>query len=269
MVFLGSKNKYKNDIPPIINKYIKDNNITTFIDCFCGGANLADKIMCENIYAIELSPTLYSLHKQAQEDFSKIPEDGNKEIWDNSYAAWKRMKNILDNKNFSDFTEEDFDIIGLPLYEIGSIEWYSSYSRGGFAKGYAKNTATRNYYKEAKKNHEKQSKNDIYKKINFICDSYENVENIFKNKENILLYCDAPYRNTAVYSISKNFDYPKYYKWLNEISRIYPVFVSEQYLPSEFDNNKIWQKEVKRTCGKDNQFKAIETLWLIDNRSQV
>ena len=52
----------------------------------------------------------------------------------------------------------------MPLHEIGSIEWYSSYSRGGFAKGYAKNTATRNYYKEARKNHEKQSKNDIYKK---------------------------------------------------------------------------------------------------------
>ena len=43
---MGSKTKYKNDIPPIINKYIKDNNIEVFIDCCSGGANLTDKIIC-------------------------------------------------------------------------------------------------------------------------------------------------------------------------------------------------------------------------------
>ena len=69
MVFLGSKNKYKNDIPPIINKYIKDNNITTFVDCFCGGANLTDKIICDNIYAIDLSPTLISYTRRRKKIF--------------------------------------------------------------------------------------------------------------------------------------------------------------------------------------------------------
>ena len=103
MVFLGSKNKYKNDIPPIINKYIKDNNVTTFVDCFRGGANLTDKIICDNIYAIDLSPTLISLHKAAQEDFSLIPEDCDREKWDLTYAAWKRMKKIFDNKKLTSY----------------------------------------------------------------------------------------------------------------------------------------------------------------------
>lgn len=87
MTYSGSKAKLKNDIPPIINKYIKDNNITTFIDCCCGGVNLADKIICENLYAIDLSPTLIGLHKQAQKDFSKISTEGSREEWDRCYSA--------------------------------------------------------------------------------------------------------------------------------------------------------------------------------------
>jgi len=62
MVFMGSKRRYCKYIVPIINKYIKENNIKTFLDIFCGGANLADKIICDNVIANDLSPTLIALH---------------------------------------------------------------------------------------------------------------------------------------------------------------------------------------------------------------
>lgn len=269
MTFMGSKNKYKNDIPPIINKYIQDNDIKSFIDCTAGGANLTDKIICESVYAIDLSPSLIGLHKQAQQDFSKIPIDGNKEMWNNSYAAWKRMKKILDRKNFIDFTDEDFNEIAMPLYEIGCMEWYASFSSGGFSRGYAKNSIARNYYQESWRNHKKQSESEIYKKIKFYCGDYQDIITKYRNtinNTNTVLYIDPPYKNTKPYAISKNFDYMRLYEWLNEISKIYPIFVSEQFLPEEFNNFKIWEKEIKRTAGKDNNFKAKEILWLIDRR---
>lgn len=271
MVFMSSKTKYKNDIPPIINKYIKDNNIEVFIDCCSGGANLTDKIICENVYAVDLSPSLIELHKQAQKDFSKIPTDGSREMWDNSYSAWKKMKKILDTKSYENFTNSDFNEIGLPLYEIGCMEWYASFSNGGFPRGYAKNSITRNYYQEAWRNHKKQSEQEIYKNIKFFCDDYQHFVNKFINKtENvkILLYIDPPYKNTKSYAIAKNFNYMGFYKWLKEISEFCPIFISEQYLPAEFDKYKIWDKEVKRTSGKDNNFKAKETLWFIDRRNE-
>ena len=37
-------------------------------------------------------------------------------------------------------------------------------------------------------------------------------------------------------------------------------------MPEDF-NNIVWEKDdVKRTCGEDNNFKACEKLYFIDNR---
>jgi DNA adenine methylase len=89
MVYMGSKAKYADSIVPILQKVIDDNGITTYIECFVGGANIIDKIKCENRYGFDNSDTLIALLKQAQEDFSKIPEDGTREMWDEGKAYVK------------------------------------------------------------------------------------------------------------------------------------------------------------------------------------
>ena len=73
MNYMGSRRKAAPVIVPIINKYITLNKITKIYDCCCGGAYMTDKFFCDNITAIDLSPSLISLHQQAQLDFSKIP----------------------------------------------------------------------------------------------------------------------------------------------------------------------------------------------------
>ena len=55
MRYMGSKNKYSKILVPIIQKYIDENNIENFISCFCGGANLEDKIQCKNVIARSLT----------------------------------------------------------------------------------------------------------------------------------------------------------------------------------------------------------------------
>lgn len=61
-----------------------------------------------------------------------------------------------------------------------------------------------------------------------------------------------------------------YYNWLREISKLFPIFVSEQNLPEDFNNFVVWTKDdAARTCGADNNFKACEKLYLIDNRQKV
>ena len=46
--FVGSKNRISKYIAPILQKCIDDNGVTTYYEPFVGGANMIDKIRCEN-----------------------------------------------------------------------------------------------------------------------------------------------------------------------------------------------------------------------------
>jgi len=78
-------------------------------------------------------------------------KSGNRELWDKGKAY--RKDGIM---------PED-----MTLAEIGAMEFFASYCNGGFPRGYAKNTATRDYYNEAYRNMEKQAPN--LKGIHFNC----------------------------------------------------------------------------------------------------
>ena len=258
MVYMGSKRKYCKDIVPIIQKYIDEHKINVFIDVFCGGANLADKIKCEAVIANDLSPSLIALHQQAQFDKSIIPETGDRAWWDAAYAEWKKMKKEMDKGvDINDIQ------LSMPLWKIGAMEWYSSFANGGFPRGYAKPSCGRDYYNEAYRNHQKQADDENYKKISFIQGDFKDILNKYPalREEKILFYCDSPYKGTKPYAINPKFNFEEYYNWLRETSKLYPIFISEQEMPEDFPI--IWEKEAKRTAGKDNNFKAVEKLYLI------
>lgn len=161
---------------------------------------------------------------------------------------------------------EDFSKLKMPLFEIGAIEWYGSFANGGFPRGYAKPTATRNYYQEAWRNHNKQKDLESYNKIHFLNNDYRNIDLNKFDLNTTVLYCDSPYKGTKPYAIDRKFDFDSYYNWLRETSKKVPIFISEQNMPDDFPI--IWEKETKRTAGKDNNFKACEKLYLIDNRGE-
>lgn len=263
MTYMGSKRKYAKDIVPIIQDYIDKNNIKTFVDVFCGGANLADKIKCDRIICNDLSPTLIGLHQMAQSDFSKIPVDGNRDYWNAAYAEYKKIKQAMDKGET--YTPS------MPLYKIGAIEWYASFASGGFPRGYAKNSDTRNYYQEGYRNHQKQSQDEIYKKIVFWQGNYLNlIERLAKQDidfSTTLFYCDSPYKGTKPYAICPNFNHNDYYDWCRKASSIVPLFISEQEMPEDFP--VFWSKKVARTAGLDNNFKACEKLYFIDRREDL
>lgn len=239
MVYMGSKAKYAGYIVPILQKVINENNIDTYIECFVGGANIIDKIKCENRFGYDRSDTLIALLSLAAEDFDKVLKDGNRELWDKGKAY---VKDGVMPEN-------------MTLAEIGAMEFFASFSNGGFPRGYAKNTPTRNYFQEAYRNLEKQAPN--LKGIVFKSQNYWELEPV----KNALIYLDPPYQNTKHYGYANQakMDYDKFWNWVREISKDNYVFVSEQTAPDDFE--VIWKQDVKRTVGKDNNFKAVEKLF--------
>lgn len=239
MVYMGSKAKYADQICPILQKVIDDNNIDTYIECFVGGANIIDKIKCKNRFGYDRSDTLIALLTQAAEDWDKVLKDGNRELWDKGKGYVK-----------DGIMPED-----MTLAEIGAMEFFASFSNGGFPRGYAKNTDSRNYFNEAYRNMEKQA--PLLKGIVFKCQNYWELAPV----KNAVIYLDPPYANTKHYGYAKQekMDYNKFWQWVRELSKDNYVFVSEQTAPDDFE--VVWYKDVKRTVGKDNNFAAVEKLF--------
>ena len=239
MVYMGSKTKYANAICPILQKVIKEKNIDTYIECFVGGAHIIDKIKCKNKIGYDRSETLIALLSQAAEDWSKVLKEGSRELWDKGKAY---VKDGIMPKDMS-------------LADIGAIEFFASFSTRGFPGGYAKNTPTKDYFKQRYRNMEKQAPQ--LKGITFKCQHYWELEPV----QGALIYLDPPYANTKQYGYANQakMDYEHFWEWVREISKENYVFVSEQVAPPDFEI--VWETETRRTSGLDNNFKATEKLF--------
>ena len=104
------------------SKEIDEQGANTYIECFVGGANVIDKIKCQNRIGYDRSDTLIALLNLAEKDFSRVLKDGNKELWDKGKGYVK-----------DGIMPED-----MSLADIGAMEFFASFSRGGFPRGYAK-----------------------------------------------------------------------------------------------------------------------------------
>ncbi len=245
MVYMGSKAKYADKIVSILQKIINNNHLITYIEPFVGGANIIDKISCENKFGFDKNITLIALHKKMIENCNEIPENGSSDWW---YSAKEIYRNGCGNPD---------KMTDMELWRIGAIAFYGSFSNGGFSRGYAKPTNSRNYYNEAYRNHMLQGERPLYKDISF---QWINDYSLINCGKNNLIYCDPPYEHTKPYGykFEIEFNYNNYWNWIREQSKNNFVICSEQNFPDDF--KVIWEATVKRTAGKDNNFKAVEKL---------
>lgn len=232
--YVGSKARVSKDISKIINNIIEKENIFTYIEPFVGGANIIEKIECDNKIGYDNNEYLISMWNAFKNGYEP-PENITKE-------EYTYVKNHKD-----EFPKEYVAIVGFcSTYNAG---WFRRY--GAFA--ITKEGKIRNYYQEAIRNIKKQIPNilDVHFQVKDFFDLY---------CDNCLIYCDPPYK-TSHYIMyeEKDFDYNKYWEKIRFLSKNNIVLCSEYEAPKDFEC--IWSKELTTTLDKASRSKAVEKLF--------
>jgi len=233
MKYMGSKSRISKSIVPIIQNYIDSNKITTYIEPFCGGCNIIDKIGCETKIASDSNEYLIELFKYLQQD-GKLPESISREEY------------FLVRSNMNNY----------PKWYVGVVGFLASYN-GKFFGGYAgivhtKANTIRDYYNESKRNIETQSCN--LKNIKFIYSNYDKCDPI-----NCMIYCDIPYQGVTNYS-NKIFNYDLFWDTMRKWNKNNIVLVSELNAPNDF--KCIWSQEILRTIDNTKRVSSVEKLFI-------
>lgn len=239
---MGSKSRIVDKILPIIQSRLQDYNIRTYIEPFCGGCNVIDKVQCDIKIASDNHKYLIEMFKNLNQ-IQYLPDFISKEQYSN-------VRDCFNNH-----------LETYPDWFIGAIGFLASYNGRFFDGGYAgivhtKIGTERNYYDEAKRNLMDQI--PMLKNITFQCGDYEE---LYSDNIDCLLYCDIPYKNTKQYGTSKNFDYERFWQWAEKMSEKNIVLVSEHEAPDDWEC--VWSQEVKRTIDNNKRVKAVEKLFEI------
>ena len=239
MKYMGSKNRISKYIIPIILEKHKKENI--FVDIFCGGCNLIDKINVDKRLANDKNKFLISMWNGLMENLDR-PREISKDLY--TRARNEYNKNI--NDEFSDFL-------------IGWIGWMGSYNGRFFDGGYSGHCVgktKRDYISEQIKNTEKQI--EKLKGVKFISKDYKDI----KLKSKATIYCDPPYKGTKKYSTSKNFNHDEFWEWCRYMSiKGHDIFISEYNAPRDF--KCLWEKEITNSLNNKKTYKPIEKLFTI------
>lgn len=200
-----------------------------------GGANIADKIVCDNIYASDINKYLIALLKQAQKDISVFPET----------ITLEEYKNVKDNKE------------KYPDWYVGLVGFCATFG-SKFFNGYGRDSKrNRDVPNERIRSLIKQSSS--LKNIRFTCCDFRNIKPTIKN---FVIYCDIPYNNSTKYKIG-DFPYGEFYDWCRQMAKNNIVLVSEYNMPDDFEC--IWQKEIKTLLCIDRakaDSKRVEKLFI-------
>lgn len=223
MKYVGSKRRLKKYLIPIINQTIKNNNITTYIEPFVGGANLIGDVICEKRIGNDINHYVISLFQELQKGW--IPPDT---VTEEMYAKAK-------NGEYSDHLTA---FIAIPC-SFGA-KWFGGYARG----------ETRNYADESKRSLLKQL-NKI-KDVAFISKDYRKL----KIPKNALVYCDPPYANSLSYK--DDFKSDIFWQWVRKLPNI--VLISELEAPDDFV--AVWSKKLVVETSRNTKPKNTEKLFI-------
>ena len=244
MWYMGSKSRFAKELIPIIQSYITEDT-KGYLEPFVGGANVIDKIKCNNKIGCDIHKQLIALLNKAKDNVDDIPDII-------SFETYKEVKN---NKE----SYEDWYVGLVGFCASFSAKYFDGYARAkrNDNSGKVSEGAIRHLKKQA----------PLLKDIEFKCCNFLNLP---KDKiKGYVIYCDIPYKGTTKYK-TEPFPYEEFYIWANEMAKYNTVLVSEYNMPSNF--KCIWEKDIKVNIDKngnttDENRKRTEKLFLCSTKN--
>lgn len=234
MKYMGSKRRIANDIIAILEPHLEGRQ---FVDLFCGGCNLIDKVDFPIRIANDKNKYLIAMWRGLQLGTPR-PYKISKEL----YVKARTEYNMQTNNEFTDF-------------EIGWIGWMGSYNGRFFDGGYSGHSVKgRDYIGEQIRNTEAQI--PYIKDIKFHNFDYKDITITRPS----VIYCDIPYYGTKQYATSKDFNHAEFFNWCRNVPEHSVVLVSEYSAPDDF--KCIWSKEVTNSMNQTNTYKPVEKLFI-------
>lgn len=232
----GIKSKIADYIVPVIQSYIAVSGSRTYIEPFCGGCNVIDKIKANNRIAADKNEYLIALFKHLQSG-GKLPDAVPKEEYDRVRA---------DKESF-------------PAWYVGAVGFLASFNGRFFDGGYAgigyDRGRKRDYFRENSSNILKQMQRGGIAGIDFMVKDYREF-----CPKGCVVYCDPPYDETKEYGIAKAFNRLEFWQIMRDWSRCNTVLISEQKAPEDFIT--VWEKEIDRTMKAKEHFRVTEKLFV-------
>ena len=187
-----------------------DKGCNGYIEPFVGGANMIDKISCENRIGSDVDRYVIAT-LQGLKDGLEPPREVSRELYDD-------VKNNKDN--YSDF------LVGYIGYELSfGAKWFGGYVKRNDKKFHGDIYSYKSCMKQA----------PLLNGISFKCCSYED----YKDLSGYVIYCDPPYAGTTQYK--QKFDCNKFYDWCRKVGKENILLISEYSMPNDFEC--IWSKE--------------------------
>ena len=227
MKYMGSKSRIAKYIVPILQECIDSNNVATYIEPFVGGANIIDKISCQERIGSDINPYLIALLKRVQEG-KLLLDEVTRDTYNLVRDAWR-------NGTDKDKYEQ---------WYVGNVGFLASYNGRWFDGWYANpyivktpnGSKTCDGYQESKRNLEKQASNLF--NITLKCSEYK--EYAPQHYKGCVFYLDPPYLNTKPYSINPTFDHEVFWGWARELSKNNYVYINELVAPKDFEI--VWSR---------------------------
>lgn len=226
MRYFGGKTRTCKDLVQVINNYKTKEQI--FLSPFVGGGWVEQyiegkKILCDK------HDYLIALYKELQNGWLP-PTKLSKEEYDH-------IKNNPDEQP----------------YLTGFVGFGCSFA-GKWFGGYAKDNSGRNYCLNAHNSMNKKIENGLLHRTEFRNCDYKDL-----SPENMVIYCDPPYRGTTQYdkNIVGNFNHDEFWDTMRKWSKNNTVLISEYDAPEDFEI--VWEKEVKLDIRDKNNEKQKRT----------